>query len=127
MLTKSDLENIKVVVKTEIESAIIDNNDRLFKVLATKEDVGKEIVENNHRLFKVLATKEDVARIYVSQEQHREDINEVQKSVDNLYGVVKRNDEEQTVLAHTVLGHTKSISKIEKTLSAGRRNVFYPA
>lgn len=97
MLTKSDLENIKEVVKTEIESAII---------------------ENNHRLFKVLATKEDVSRIYVTQDKHRDDINELQKIMDRTYGIVKRFDDERGIFSTKLKNHESRLTKVETLLFA---------
>ncbi len=102
MLTKTDLAEIK----------------KLIKDLPTKIDVEKAILENNHRLFKVLATKEDISRIYVTQDKHRDDINELQKIMDKTYGIAKRFDDERNIFSTKIKNHESRLTKIESHLFA---------
>ncbi len=83
------------------------------KSVATKMDITKVIADNNHKLFKILVTKEDLNN-YVTKEDLRESTDRLLTAMDRIYGVVKKNDEEQTVIGHNVQNHEVRITKIER-------------
>lgn len=99
-MSKTDLDQLKGFFKQEIKSALEENNKFLFQYMNQ------------------FATKQDIARIYVTQEQHRLDINELQKIMDKLYGVVKRWDDERLLFSNKIKNHDSRLTKIETHLFA---------
>ena len=121
MLTKTDLtqalrENNKQI-EAKIEKAISDNNDKLFEKLASKEDVRKAISDNNHELLKHLVSKDELYKNFATKDDLRESFNTLQITLDKIYGIVKKMDEEQTVMSHQVNNHENRLTKVEAILA----------
>ncbi len=87
-----DLDNIDKRTK----QAISDNNRELLKYLVSKDE-----------LFANFATKNDL----------HEAVNTLQIIMDKIYGIVKKIDEEQTVIGHNVQNHENRLTKVEAILA----------
>ena len=119
--TKTDLtlalkENNKQI-EAKIEKAIIDNNDKLFDKLASKQDVKQAIADNNHELLRHLVSKDELYQNFATKDDLRESFNTLQVTLDRIYGIVKKMDEEQTVISHKVQNHEGRITKLEVSLA----------
>lgn len=124
MLTKIDLDNIdkrtKKTIDKSINEAISDNNEILFEKLASKQDVMKAVSDNNQELFKYLVTKDELYKNFATKDDLHESVNTLQVTMDKIYGIVKKMDEEQTVVSHKVQNYEGRITKLE-ALPAGRQ------
>lgn len=117
MLTKTDLDNIDKRTEKTIKKAISDNNEMLFEKLASKQDVRKAVSDNNQELFKYLVTKDELYKNFATKDDLRESFNSLQIILDKIYGIVKKMDEEQTVVSHKVQNHEGRITKLEVSLA----------
>ena len=79
-MTQQDLGQIKNVFNQEIKKALEENN----KNLVTKDD----LYENNKRLAKVFATKQDIKDLVTKNEYHKT-VDQILTALDNIYGIVK--------------------------------------
>lgn len=121
MLTKTDLDNIdgrtKKTVAKVVKKAISDNNQQLYNKLASKEDVRKAISDNNHELLKHLVSKDELYANFATKDDLRESVNTIQITMDKIYGIVKKIDQEQTVMSHQVNNHESRLTKLEVALT----------
>lgn len=77
--------------------------------------IKKDISDNNTKYFKFLATKLDLES-YPTRDDLRKSTNKILDTLDKIYGVVKKNDEEQAVIGHSVKNHEARIVKVEKVV-----------
>ncbi|OIN90351.1 hypothetical protein AUJ42_03205 [Candidatus Collierbacteria bacterium CG1_02_44_10] len=54
---------------------------------------------------------------FPTKDDFRESMSTLQITMDKVYGIVKKIDEEQTVVSHTVQNHENRITKLETTLA----------
>jgi len=54
---------------------------------------------------------------FPTKDDFRESMSMLQITMDKVYGIVKKIDEEQTVVSHTVQNHENRITKLETTLA----------
>lgn len=80
--------------------------------------IKKAIADNNIKLFDVLASKKDLEN-YATKEDLRNSTNKIMDTLDKIYNVVKKNDQEQTVIGHSVKNHEVRIVKLEKLVLLG--------
>ena len=96
MLTQTDLDNIDKRTEKTIKKAISGNNHELLKHLVSRDE-----------LYTNFATKDDL----------HESVNTLQITMDKVYGIVKKMDEEQNVVSHTVQNHENRITELETALA----------
>jgi len=77
--------------------------------------IKKAISENNIKLFSVLASKKDLEN-YATKNDLQKSTDMIMGTLDRIYRVVKKNDEEQTVISHSVRDNKMRITKLEKAV-----------
>ena len=95
MLSKTDFDEIDRRTSKAISKAISDNNNHLFKVLATKEDL----------------------KNYVTKDDLQKQMDTLMSTMDKIYGVVKKIDQEQSVSSHTQSNHEIRLTKLEHAVA----------
>jgi|APCry4251928276_1046603.scaffolds.fasta_scaffold436220_2 hypothetical protein len=85
--------------------------------LATLEDLDNLLKNHNSKLFKVFATKQYLDENFVTKEEFRESSNKALNLLDEMYGFMKKRDQEQTVMSHQVNNHENRITKIETAIA----------
>lgn len=112
-MTQQDLSQIKtllqennknLITKDDLSKAFKENN----KNLVTKDDLS----DNNRRLAKFFATKQDLENLVTKDEYHKT-VDQILTSLDGIYGIVKRWDEERFLFSTKLKNHETRISKIE--------------
>ena len=101
----------KVEVQKLLDKAISDHDLVIYQKMA------QAISDNNIKLFNVLARREAIKESYVTKEQLQETVSNLQNTMDKMYGVLKKHDQEQTVMSHQVNSHESRISKLEVALT----------
>lgn len=104
MLTKGEVEKL-------LNQKISSHDLVLYKKMA------QAISDNNIKLFNVLARQEAIKDGYVSKEKLQETISNLQNTMDKMYGLLKKHDQEQTIISHRVNNHESRITKIESALA----------
>jgi exonuclease VII large subunit len=107
MLTKTDLDNIDKGTKKIVK----ENNFEIYKKMA------QAFSENNFKLFEKLASKLELKENYVSKEQLQVSISTLQNTMDKMYGLLKKHDQEQTAMSHQVNNHENRLTKVEAILA----------
>ncbi|PJB47843.1 hypothetical protein CO104_02625 [Candidatus Collierbacteria bacterium CG_4_9_14_3_um_filter_43_16] len=115
LATKDDVKTIikesNLATKDDVKTIIKESN------LATKDDVKQAISENNHELFRVFLTKQDALDVFVTKDEFNEKMDNNFELLDKIYGIVKRTDEEQTVVSQKVENHEVRITHIESAIA----------
>ena len=101
----------KVEVQKLLDKAISDHDLVIYQKMA------QAISDNNIKLFNVLARREAIKESYVTKEQLQETVSNLQNTMDKMYGLLKKHDQEQTVMSHQVSSHESRISKLEVALT----------
>ncbi|HBC45248.1 MAG: hypothetical protein UX08_C0011G0021 [Candidatus Collierbacteria bacterium GW2011_GWB1_45_35] len=101
----------KVEVQKLLDKAISDHDLVIYQKMA------QAISDNNIKLFNVLARREAIKESYVTKEQLQETVSNLQNTMDKMYGLLKKHDQEQTVMSHQVNSHESRISKLEVALT----------
>lgn len=104
MMTKAEVEKL-------INQKIPKEKEEIYRKMA------QAFADNNTKLFNELVMKSYADEHYVSHEEHRAAYNKLQTTMDKIYGIVRRMDEEQTVVSHQVNNHEVRITHIESALA----------
>lgn len=86
--------------------------------LATLVDLDKAMRDHTSKIFQVFATKQYILDNFVTKDELHESTNKILTAIDKIHKIVKRNDQEQTVISHKVTNHESRITKIEKVILA---------
>lgn len=103
MLTKTDFDEID----KRTQKAIREGNKDLSKAMS------KAISDNNIKLFNEFLTKQEAKELFVTKDEFNERMDKNFELLDKIYGIVKRADEEQTVIGHNIQKHEIRICKLE--------------
>ena len=109
-MDKTDLSQIKAITKKIVDKSIKDNNGVL------KGEIKQAITENNNKLFQGLVTKDELRENYVSKDEFHDAIHQLQITLDKIYGIVQKTDQELTVISHRVNNHETRITTLESAL-----------
>lgn len=100
-----------MLTKIDLTQALTENN----KEIAVK--IKQAISDNNHELLKHLVSKDELYANFATKDDLRESVNTIQITMDKIYGIVKKIDQEQTVMSHQVNNHESRLTKVEAILA----------
>jgi len=119
-ITDTDIKKLKTIFATKDDLKGFATKDDL-KRFATKDDLKGFATKDDLKRF---ATKDDLKR-FATKDDLKNSINNVMNKLDEMLGVLRRNDDELTFTKHRVYNdhspqlddHEKRISRLEKTLA----------
>jgi len=104
MLTKTDIEKL-------LNQKIPKEKEEIYRKMA------QAFADNNMKLFNELVMKSYADEHYVTKEQLEKRWDQIMTLLDKIYGIVKRMDEEQSVVSHKVENHEVRINHIESAIA----------
>lgn len=104
MLTKAEIEKL-------INQKISKEKEEIYRKMA------QAFTDNNMKLFNQLVMKSYADEHYVSHKEHREAYNKLLTTMDKIYGIVKKIDQEQTMMSHRVNNHESRLTKVEAAIA----------
>jgi len=104
MLTKSEVERL-------LNQKISKEKEEIYRKMA------QAFTDNNMKLFNELVMKSYANEHYVTREQLDQKWDTIMTTLDRTYGIVKKMDEEQTVMSYRVNNHESRLTKIETAIA----------